>query len=155
MNTLSVSFSKQSLKYSPTQGCMSNYSCAACKKMKEDRPVHLRSIQSNLLYCFRVFSDCSFNRTTQHGDPTVFTCANSYLQHISGVGDGGGDDSRENTTHHISQQSLIWKRSGRQTVTVNRQHLTPRIMQSVTVYQYNVVMTVVMSSSNDKRNRHI
>lgn len=29
------------------------------------------------------------------------------LQHISGVGDGGGDDSGENATRHVGQQGLI------------------------------------------------
>lgn len=56
---------------------------------------------------------------------TTLMCVNSYLKHISRVGDGGGDDTGENATQHISQQRLVWKRrvSGRQAVTVNKLRL--------------------------------
>lgn len=53
---------------------------------------------------------CSEREAQGHAE----TSENSYLQHISGVGDGRGDDSREDTTDHVSQQSLVWKtRAGR------------------------------------------
>lgn len=47
----------------------------------------------------------SDNKESHHNATVCKT--NSYLQHISGVGYGGGDDSGENATHHISQQRLI------------------------------------------------
>lgn len=74
--------------------------------------------QSNLPYCFCAQQDPGLTQDTleknkieeaQHNlcvHMYVCVCV-SYLQHISRVGNGGGDDSREDTTRHISQQCLI------------------------------------------------